>query len=105
LHFIPIEISKFADEFHADDFCKVGWVGSYIMKKRLLTLHLDVLKLRNFQIVVRDVATVDAHGYVISLYAGYAIGVVRIGLSYRRGLLRCSFNYDGQCEGLRTWDE
>jgi len=27
------------------------------------------------------------------------------GLSYRRGLLRCSFNYDGQCEGLYKRDE
>ena len=24
--------------------------------------------------------------------------------TYRRGLLRCSFNSDGQCEGLLAWD-
>ena len=25
--------------------------------------------------------------------------------TYRRGLLRCSFDSDGQCEGLNAWDE
>ena len=24
--------------------------------------------------------------------------------TYRRGLLRCSFNWIGQCEGLYAWD-
>ena len=28
----------------------------------------------------------------------------KVRYTYRRGLLRCSFNYDGQCEGLRAWD-
>jgi hypothetical protein len=40
----------------------MGW-GSDIIKKRLLTLFLDVLKLRNFLGLVKNEATVDAHGY------------------------------------------
>jgi hypothetical protein len=39
-------------------------MGSDIIKKRLLTLFLDCLKLRNFHTIVKNVAAVDAHGYV-----------------------------------------
>lgn len=34
--------------------------------------------------------------------------LVHYGIKYifiQRGGLRCSFYYDGQCEGLKVWDE
>lgn len=51
---------------------------------------------------------VDVHGYVRThiLWPGLrevskAIWVT----TYTRGLLRCSFNITGQCEGLEEWNE
>jgi hypothetical protein len=59
--------------------------------------------------MVKDAATVDAHGYVyihIGINAVFEKMALMPGVSsYRRGLLRCSFYYIGQCEGLRVWDE
>ena len=81
----------------------------YFIEKRLLTLFLDTQKLRNFLISVKNVATVDALWcvYAYCLYqvindyvslATFDIVVCYIHIGVR--LLRCSFNRDGQCEGL-----
>ena len=45
-------------------------------------------------------------GYVIyvSLCFLFPEGVWGLLYTYRRGLLRCSFDSDGQCEGLNAWD-
>jgi hypothetical protein len=48
-------------------------VGSNFIEKAFTTLILDVLKLRNFTDIIKDVATVDAYGYVILLRAGSVV--------------------------------
>lgn len=75
------------------------------MESVYLTLFLDALKLRNFHIVVKNVAMVDALEYVCSA------GGMRVSASFRciiifcvRLLHVCPFNYDGQCEGLKAWN-
>jgi hypothetical protein len=45
---------------------------------------------------------VDVHGYVISCAS--LIGESIPKYTYRRGLLHCSFNNFGQCEGLYEWN-
>ena len=51
-----------------------------------------------------DKATVDAHRVCyLNLYPRRILAVT--GFAYRRGLLRCSFCWFGQCEGLGLRDE
>ena len=49
-------------------------------------------------------ATVDVYAVLPAIIVSSSLmrGMMVI---YKRGLRRCSFNYDGQCEGLRMWDE
>jgi hypothetical protein len=83
---------KIAVGFHDEGLSKAKWMGFRHIRKRLLTLLLDVLKLRNFQTIVKDVATVDAHGCVYTSSMNYTSMVCSAcRYTYQRGLLRCSF--------------
>lgn len=78
----------------------------------------DDLKSRKFPKFNQDMATIDAHGMFIitppthlficsPAMAGERYGIcVRVGiiLAHRRGFLRCSFYWTGQCESLKSWD-
>ena len=46
-------------QFHAGDVCASSAGVADILKRRLLTLCSDALKLRNFHICIQDLATVD----------------------------------------------
>ena len=95
---------------------KNGRVGQDIWKRRLLRFGFDVLKLRNFQMSVKNKATwmprrcviyipqiPYSHWSIRTPHGNYWYGgcVIHIGV----GLMRCSFRQTGQCEGLRTWSE
>lgn len=58
----------------------------------------DFATFKNF--VVRDEAIVDVHGMYISAYPRGQWERY----TCTRGLLRCSFSYEGQCEGLKLLD-
>ena len=94
---------------------KNGRVGQDIWKRRILRFGFDDLKLRNFQLPVKNKATwmprrcviympqmpnshECIHTYGNKRYRGC---VIHIGV----GLMRCSFRQVGQCEGLRSWSE
>ena len=82
-------------------------MGDDIMEKRLLSACFDVWKSGSFNNLVKNKATVDAHGYVIPNNHG-ACALVQVlfeCITYRRGLRRCSFRQDGRCQSLYTWDE
>ena len=82
-------------------------MGADIMEKRLLSACFDVWKSGSFNNLVKNKATVDAHGYVIPNNHG-ACALVQVlfeCITYRRGLRRCSFRQDGRCQSLYTWDE
>ena len=42
------------------------------MEKRLLTLCSDALKLRTFQEIAKNKATIDAHGYALGKRSVYS---------------------------------
>ena len=77
----------------------------HFIEKRLLTLFLDDSELRNFTIVVKDAAAVDALWICISFAIRHEVCRVVPYTIFGVRLLRCSFNYGGQCEGLESWDE
>ena len=95
------------------------WEQTYL--RRLLdALFLTYRNLANYGIVVLNLATVDAPGVIISQPMVYRISMYCILLackcvyiwlyrvanvySYRRGLWRCLFDYNRQCESLDTWN-
>ena len=84
-----------------------SWVGDDIMEKRLLSACFDVWKSGSFNNLVKNKATVDAHGCVVpNNHRICALAQVQFEcFTYRRGLRRCSFRQDGRCQSLYTWDE
>ena len=76
-------------------------------EKRLSTLFLDVLKPGKFQITVKNAAD----GRCLSGYVSFRPYPVRerwlwaYSIFCVRPLRVCSFDSDGQFQGLRTWDE
>ena len=93
-------------------FMEVGWMaGNDILETGVYygALFLTHQESRKFSITVKDEATVDVQCviwyYLIADYCLYGSSRGKIRYHIMRGLLRCSFNCDGQCESLRTWDE
>lgn len=71
-----------------------------------MTLFLDDLELRNFQIGVRNETTVDAY---VNMYIPPMAGVRTQAIGDFTHILReastcCPFYSNGQCEGLKSWD-
>ena len=75
-------------------------------EKRLLYALSWRSETSQLSISVKDGATVDGLcGYVISSFAGVREHFSRwVCIICVRPLSVCSFNRDGQCEGLRTWN-
>lgn len=86
--------------------------GKHIQKSVYVTLVLDVWKLRNSSFVIKNKATINAHRlYVhsrgLAVRMAFCRAPVKADWVHMIGVgrLRCSFNDEGQCEGLQTWDE
>ena len=80
-----------------------GGVGHQIFKKAYITRFvLDVSKPEKFQLLSKDLATIDAHGYVINVHLLNLAGVM---FAYRRGVMVARSDSNGQSQGLDTWSE
>ena len=77
-----------------------------IIGKRLLTLILDSLKLRNFQIFVKNAANNRCLcGYVYPINGNTRVQAFDVLHIFCVWLLHvCSFFEDGHCEGLNEWE-
>ena len=103
---------------------RLSWIDrsweSIFMEKRLLTLCSDALKLRNFQGIAKNKATIDAHGYALGKRSVYSCCVriqfwmrthdvfyIYMLFSLHIGVGFCVARSSdfGQCEGLRAWNE
>ena len=96
---------------HAESFAQLAEEGcgrgGNIQLRRMFTVRFvfDTSELRNFMNHRRDKATVDVRGICLCFQCTLSEGYADSSYTYRRGLLRCSFCGDGQCEGLEVWDE
>ena len=92
--------------------CRMEWEQWHI-GKRLHAFHLDNRELRKLHVQVGIEATVDAYGYVYTVWYHCccapvwehrrdSVGInIHIGVGFCVARLTCT----GQCEGLRLWDE
>jgi hypothetical protein len=84
-------------EFYAEDSHRVGWVGFRHSEKRLLTLFLGFLKPGKFQCYCQECSNSRCSWVCLLPKADYTIlACPLLCYTYRRGLLRCSFNSNGQ---------
>ena len=65
-------------QFHAGDVCMSSAGVADILKRRLLTLCSDALKLRNFHICIQDLATVDVLRDIDYPSCAYLVRLLRI---------------------------
>lgn len=66
---------------------------------------LAIRNSRKISVIVKSEATVDARGCVIRISAVFRDGRRHRDYIYRRGLLRCLFYDDGQCEKPRIAEQ
>ena len=107
-------------QFHAGDVCASSAGVADILKRRLLTLCSDALKLRNFHICIQDLATVDVLRDIDYPSCAYRVHCLRIYMRthaylklenstrvylYSAWTSALSVSYNGQCEGLKTWND
>ena len=91
-----LHVSLTTPRHNTSDRCKEKTIG-HKEKAFIGALFLAARNLAN-SIEVKDEATIDAQcGICISANTGKK--------HIRRGLLRCSFNFDGQCKSLELRDE
>ena len=88
-----------------------GREGTYMRRTFTGRIVFDTSELRKLLSHSQSKAAVDVRGICPSsqcTFINLSVPLLKGMLgwhTYRRGLLRCSFYYDGQCEGLEVWDE
>lgn len=100
---VKIHIFANADRHAVPRSWASGREADIFLKRRLSKRFISwFLELRNFSIVIKNETTIERPWICKQLLAEIGM-ILHNRLTYMRGLLRCSFNYDGQCEGLRNW--